>query len=289
MFITDVHALGLKTAQGLIFTESWYWDANDANRAFAKDFAAANGGKHPTMVHAGVYSSVIHYLKAVEAMKNDADGAAVVAKMKEMPTDDKLFGKGSVRADGRKIHDMYLFEVKKPEESKSRGTTTRRAPPSPPTRLGGNSRRANARSSSRPPASSREPGGLAQRCVDPALPARAGLAEMRQDVGVEAQRDSCLVGACWGPRWPRRRFSASSQVMAFAHISSVRGCASGSANAAAVMRVLLVTRSGDVGESPAPSLHPSAHDPSTYRRFSLFVARRKLMTRMTSSFLVKMR
>jgi branched-chain amino acid transport system substrate-binding protein len=118
VFITDVHALGLKTAQGLIFTESWYWDANDANRAFAKDFAAAIGGKHPTMVHAGVYSSVIHYLKAVEAMKNDADGAAVVAKMKEMPTEDKLFGKGSVRPDGRKIHDMYLFEVKKPEESK---------------------------------------------------------------------------------------------------------------------------------------------------------------------------
>jgi branched-chain amino acid transport system substrate-binding protein len=118
VFITDVHALGLKTAQGLILTEAWYWDANDANRAFAKEFAAANGGKHPTMVHAGVYSSVIHYLKAVEALKNDADGAAVVVKMKEMPTDDKLFGKGTVRADGRKIHDMYLFEVKKPEESK---------------------------------------------------------------------------------------------------------------------------------------------------------------------------
>ena len=118
VFITDVHALGLKTAQGLILTEAWYWDANDANRAFAKEFAAANGGKHPTMVHAGVYSSVIHYLKAIEALKNDADGAAVVVKMKEMPTDDKLFGKGTVRADGRKIHDMYLFEVKKPEESK---------------------------------------------------------------------------------------------------------------------------------------------------------------------------
>jgi branched-chain amino acid transport system substrate-binding protein len=118
VFITDVHALALKTAQGLILTEAWYWDANDANRAFAKEFAAANGGLHPTMVHAGVYSSVIHYLKAVEALKNDADGAAVVTKMKEMPTEDKLFGNGSVRADGRKVHDMYLFEVKKPEESK---------------------------------------------------------------------------------------------------------------------------------------------------------------------------
>jgi branched-chain amino acid transport system substrate-binding protein len=118
VFITDVHALGLKTAQGLIFTESWYWDLNDANRAFANEFAAANKGNRPTMVQAGVYSAVTHYLKAVHALKSDADGAAVVAKMKEMPTDDRLFGKGSIRQDGRKIHDMYLFEVKKPQESK---------------------------------------------------------------------------------------------------------------------------------------------------------------------------
>jgi branched-chain amino acid transport system substrate-binding protein len=119
VFITDVHALGLKTAQGLTFTEAWYWDLNDANRAFAKEFSAANGGNHPTMVHAGVYSSIVHYLKAVDALKSDASGTAVVAKMKEMPTDDKLFGKGTIRADGRKIHDMYLFEVKKPAESKA--------------------------------------------------------------------------------------------------------------------------------------------------------------------------
>ncbi len=118
VFLTDVHALGLKTAQGLIFTESWYWDLNDENRAFAKEYSAAMNGKYPTMIHAGVYSSVIHYLKAVDALKSDGDGAALVAKMKEMPTDDKLFGKGSVRADGRKIHPAYLFEVKKPEESK---------------------------------------------------------------------------------------------------------------------------------------------------------------------------
>ena len=118
VFLTDVHALGLKTAQGLIFTEAWYWDANDVNREFAKKFAAQNRGVHPSMVHAGVYSAVTHYLKAVEALKSDADGKAVVAKMKEMPTDDKLLGKGSIRADGRKIHPMYLFEVKKPEESK---------------------------------------------------------------------------------------------------------------------------------------------------------------------------
>jgi len=118
VFITDVHALGLKTAQGLIFTEAWYWDANDANRAFAKEFGAANKGNMPTMVQAGVYSAVTHYLKAVHDLKSDADGAAVVAKMKSMPTNDKLFGNGSIREDGRKIHDMYLFEVKKPEESK---------------------------------------------------------------------------------------------------------------------------------------------------------------------------
>jgi branched-chain amino acid transport system substrate-binding protein len=118
VFITDVHALGLKTSQGLIFTEAWYWDGNDNNRAFAKEFGPANKGNMPTMVQAGVYSAVTHYLKAVHELKSDADGAAVVAKMKSMPTDDKLFGKGTIRQDGRKIHDMYLFEVKKPSESK---------------------------------------------------------------------------------------------------------------------------------------------------------------------------
>src|SRR5688572_14187190 len=117
-FITDVHALGLQTAQGLIMTESWYWDLNDNNRAFAKRFAPQFKGIHPTMVHAGVYSAVTHYLKAVHELKSEADGKAVVAKMKSMPTDDKLFGKGEIRADGRKIHPMYLFEVKKPSESK---------------------------------------------------------------------------------------------------------------------------------------------------------------------------
>jgi len=118
VFLTDIHALGLQTAQGLIMTEAWYWDMTDANRAFAKEFAEANKGNHPTMGQAGVYSAVYHYLRAVDALKSDADGAKVVAKMKEMPTDDKLFGKGQVRADGRHIHPMYLFEVKKPSESK---------------------------------------------------------------------------------------------------------------------------------------------------------------------------
>jgi len=118
VFITDVHALGLKTAQGLVLTEAWYWDQTDNNRAFAKEFGAANKGNMPTMVQAGVYSAVFHYLKAVHDLKSDADGAAVVAKMKALPTDDKLFGKGSIRVDGRKIHPMYLFEAKSPAESK---------------------------------------------------------------------------------------------------------------------------------------------------------------------------
>ena len=117
VFITDVHALGLPTAQGLIMTETFYWDMNDKTRAFAKRFAERDRGIHPTMIHAGVYSAVTHYLKAVEALKGD-DGTKVSAKMKEMPTDDALFGKGTVRADGRKIHPAYLFEVKKPTESK---------------------------------------------------------------------------------------------------------------------------------------------------------------------------
>jgi branched-chain amino acid transport system substrate-binding protein len=118
IFISDVKALGLQTAQGLVFTEAWYWDLNDANRDFAKRFAPRNKGIYPSMIHAGVYSAVTHYLKAVSELKSDADGKAVVAKMKATPTDDKLFGKGTVRADGRKIHPMYLFEVKKPAESK---------------------------------------------------------------------------------------------------------------------------------------------------------------------------
>jgi len=117
VFLTDVHALGLEKAQGLIFTETFYWDQNDASRAFTKRFAAANGGKYPTMVHAGVYAGVLHYLKAVASLKSD-DGAKVVAEMKKLPTDDPLFGKGEIRADGRKIHPAYLVEVKKPSESK---------------------------------------------------------------------------------------------------------------------------------------------------------------------------
>ena len=120
LFITDVHAMGLKTAQGLNFTETFYWDMNDGTRAFAKRFQERIKNRNmPTMVQAGVYASLLHYFKALEALGgNPHDGAKVVAKMKEMPTDDPLFGKGSIEPNGRTIHPAYLFEVKSPAESK---------------------------------------------------------------------------------------------------------------------------------------------------------------------------
>ena len=117
VFISDIHALGPEAAQGLVLTEAFYWDQNDATRTFSNRFAERYGGKMPTMVHAGVYSSVMHYLKAVEAV-GSKDAAKVMAKMKETPVEDPLFGKGEVRQDGRVIHDMYLFRVKSPEQSK---------------------------------------------------------------------------------------------------------------------------------------------------------------------------
>src|SRR3954447_19236316 len=120
LFLTDVKAIGLETAQGLNFTETFYWDMNDQTRAFSKRFAEKmKNNAPPTMVQAGVYAGVRHYFKALDALGgNPHNGAKVVEKMKALPTDDPLFGKGSIRADGRKIHPAYLFEVKKPEESK---------------------------------------------------------------------------------------------------------------------------------------------------------------------------
>ncbi|QOZ34789.1 ABC transporter substrate-binding protein [Bradyrhizobium sp. CCBAU 53421] len=120
LFVNDVHALGLKIAQGLTFTESFYWDMNDQTRAWSKRFQKVSPkGSMPSMTVAGVYAGVLHYLKALDAMgANPHDGAKVVAKMKEIPTDDPLFGKGPLRIDGRRIIPAYLFEVKKPEESK---------------------------------------------------------------------------------------------------------------------------------------------------------------------------
>ncbi|MDR3465218.1 MAG: ABC transporter substrate-binding protein [Xanthobacteraceae bacterium] len=120
LFITDVNALGLNVAQGLNFTETFYWDLNEGTRAFAKRFQERMRNKAmPTMDQAGVYAGVLHYLKVLDAMGgNPHDGAKVVAAMKATPTDDPLFGKGEIRGDGRKMHPAYLFEVKKPSESK---------------------------------------------------------------------------------------------------------------------------------------------------------------------------
>ncbi|MDX6749425.1 ABC transporter substrate-binding protein [Geminicoccaceae bacterium 1502E] len=118
VFITDVHGLGLQTAQGLTLTEAFYWDLNDETRAWSKRFAEQNGGKQPTMVQAGVYGAVLHYLKALAETGDDSDGVKVVEQMKAMPTEDPLFGKGEVRVDGRTTHPMYLLQVKSPEESK---------------------------------------------------------------------------------------------------------------------------------------------------------------------------
>jgi branched-chain amino acid transport system substrate-binding protein len=120
-YITDIHAIGLETAQGLRLTEAFYWDMNAATRAFTERYRAANEGRIPTMNQAGVYSATLHWMKAIAAIgpTKAHDGAAVVAQMKALPTQDPLFGEGSVRADGRALHDLYVFEVKRPSESKA--------------------------------------------------------------------------------------------------------------------------------------------------------------------------
>lgn len=119
VFVTDVHSLGLKVAQGLQYTDSFYWDMNDNTRAWTKRFVEKmNGKQYPTMNHAGNYSGLMHFLKAIDAAQT-RDGAKIVAKMKELPTDDVVFGKGKVREDGRHLHDMHLWQVKTPDESKA--------------------------------------------------------------------------------------------------------------------------------------------------------------------------
>lgn len=116
LWIQDVHALGLPTAQGLQLTNAWYWDMNDETRAFARRYMQ-RVGQMPNMAHAGDYSSTLHYLKAVQAAGSD-DPDAVSAKMREMPINDMFAKNGRIRVDGRMVHDMYLWEVKKPAESR---------------------------------------------------------------------------------------------------------------------------------------------------------------------------
>ena len=118
---SNVHALGLETAQGLLLTESYYWDLNERTRAFMSRIKDKTPNQWPNMVQAGCYASVLHYLKAVKSLgvaAAKADGRAVVATMKAMPTDDDCFGQGVIRPDGRKIHPSYLFQAKSPSESK---------------------------------------------------------------------------------------------------------------------------------------------------------------------------
>jgi branched-chain amino acid transport system substrate-binding protein len=117
--IADVHAIGLAQAKGLVLTEAFYWDLNDGTRAFSARFTPQMKGQKPSMIHAGAYSAVTHYLNAVKAVGSAQDGRKVVEQMKATPTDDALFGHGLIRADGRAIHDMYLFQVKTPAESKA--------------------------------------------------------------------------------------------------------------------------------------------------------------------------
>ncbi len=117
VFLTDVQAMGLQTAQGLLLTEAFYWNLNDATRAWSKRFAARDGGRMPTMNHAGVYSETLAYLRAAAA-SGSISGRTVVTKMKATPVDDALFGPTTIRSDGRAIHAMYLFKVKSPAASK---------------------------------------------------------------------------------------------------------------------------------------------------------------------------
>ena len=116
--ITDIKALGLNTAQDLYVTETFYWDRTPETRAWSKRWSERNGGRYPTMMQAGVYGATLHYLKAVAAVGSTGDGRKIVDKMKELPTDDPLFGKGTILPNGRKIHDVYVFQVKSPEASK---------------------------------------------------------------------------------------------------------------------------------------------------------------------------
>jgi branched-chain amino acid transport system substrate-binding protein len=112
-----VHAIGLNTAQGLYLTEGWYWDLNPETRAWADRYSKLMNGRKPNSDHASVYSATLHYLNAVKAAGTD-DTAAVMKKMHDMPINDMFAKGGKIRADGRMVHDMYLFQVKKPSESK---------------------------------------------------------------------------------------------------------------------------------------------------------------------------
>jgi branched-chain amino acid transport system substrate-binding protein len=119
MLITDAYGIGLADSQGLLVSETFYWDLNDGTRTFSQRWSQRNGGREATMMQAGVYGVVLHYLKAINAMGGPGSGAAAVRQMKALPTDDLAFGRGMIRADGRTIHDNYVFRVKAPADSHS--------------------------------------------------------------------------------------------------------------------------------------------------------------------------
>ena len=120
-FVNDVQTLGLETAQGLLLTECFYWDTNERTRAFTRRVLPRTPDNYPNQCQAGAYSAAFHYLKAVDqvgAAQAKASGREMVELMKRMPTDDDVFGPGRIRPDGRKLHDVHLFEVKRPDESR---------------------------------------------------------------------------------------------------------------------------------------------------------------------------
>ena len=198
LLISDVHALGLEAAQGLALTNTYYWDLNDRTRAFNDRVKAKTPTNWPGMLHAGCYAGSLHYFKAVHDMglaAARADGVAAITRMKAMPTDDDCFGPGTIRADGRKLHPSYLWEVRRPLTAVGLGTTTASSTPPPPTRHSAPRPTAPARSTRYEPWEKR---------VKESLPARVNrVPRLQQPVGPARCPDSKAVGlSCSGRAAP---------------------------------------------------------------------------------------
>ncbi len=120
VYVSDIVSLGLEATQGATVVGNWYWDLNEGTRSFARRFGERMGGRMPTDLQANVYAAVTHFLRAADALGSSTDGRAVVAKMKALPTDDSIFGRGMIRADGRRVSPVYVFNVKSPAASRGR-------------------------------------------------------------------------------------------------------------------------------------------------------------------------
>ena len=120
VYISDIVSLGLEATQGATVVGNWYWDLNEGTRSFARRFGERTGGRMPTDLQANVYAAVTHFLRAVDALGSSTDGRAVAAKMKALPTEDSIFGRGMIRADGRRVSPVYVFNVNSPAESRGR-------------------------------------------------------------------------------------------------------------------------------------------------------------------------